>query len=359
MTATFLSSTPVHAQSVPPWQKTQLLAPTTSEQAVSEPSVLYENGVWRMWYRVGWSNLQGIFYANSTDGLHWIKYGHVANEYNAHVIRYNSTTLLMYAHGLITQHSTDGIHWYNYTQQLGLSPNPWLHQPDPYEGAIGNSQPLKLPNGTYLMYYDAWDCKFAQIANQPCTSHWAVFGASSPDGIRKWTRMASNPLIAGPAEFANPHVVYDKGVYYAFVDFYDGTIYLILETSTNGVGFSAPVYDPVLAIDDEIKFDPHCDQVGDAWVITRPEGTYLFYDEDANAVGNFPHASIWLALLPNTTLAQLVARQFGTSQTVTTNIPEGLKPTTLGTLMFATCLILHYTRKQKRTGDPICECLEA
>ena len=48
----------VHAQTAPwqqtvPWQKTQLLTPTASDQAVSEPSVMYENGVWRMWYRVG------------------------------------------------------------------------------------------------------------------------------------------------------------------------------------------------------------------------------------------------------------------------------------------------------------------
>ncbi len=125
----------VHAQvlspSTVPWQKTQLLAPNASEQAVSEPSVLYENGLWRMWYRVGWGNLQGIYYATSTDGIHWTIYGHVTNDYNAHVYRYNSTTLLMAAHGLIDQYSQDGIHWYNFTQQYGLWPNPWLNQADP------------------------------------------------------------------------------------------------------------------------------------------------------------------------------------------------------------------------------------
>jgi len=349
----------VHAQTAPwqqtvPWQKTQLLTPTASDQAVSEPSVMYENGVWRMWYRVGWTNLQGIFYANSTDGIHWTKYGHVTNDYNAHVIRYNSTTLLMYAHGLVTEHSIDGIHWYNYTQPYGVLPNPWLHQPDPYsEGTIGNSEPLKLPNGTYLMYYDAWNCKaFGQSPNSDgsCYSHWAVYGASSPDGIHNWVRMPSNPLVGGIAEFANPNVVYQNGVYYAFIDVYDSAIYIILETSTNGFSFSSPVYDPLLIMDVEKKSDPNCDQVGDAWVIVRSEGIYLFYDEDANAVGNFPHASIWLALLPNTTLAQLVAGQFGANISqadTTTNVSEGLTPLTLYVSVLGCCLMLYFGRKHK------------
>jgi len=317
----------VHAQasypSTVPWHKTQLLTPTASDQAVSEPSVLFENGVWRMWYRVGWSNLQGIFYANSTDGIHWMKYGHVTNDYNAHVIRYNSTTLLMYAHGLVTQHSTDGIHWYNFTQQYGLWPNPYLNQTDPYaEGAIGNTEPLKLPNGTYLVYYDALNCNIAPTLspNGPCNTlissisyaMWAVYGATTPDGIHDWVRLPSNPLIGNldSGDFANPNVLYQNGVFYAFTDFYSNIIYETLETSANGINFTRPIIDPLLYPDVELKFDPHCNQVGDAWVITRPQGIYLFYDADANAVGNFTHASIWLAVLPNTTLAELAAGQF-------------------------------------------------
>ncbi len=330
----------VHAQVLSPstvsWQKTQLLAPTVSEQAVSEPSVLYENGLWRMWYRVGWSNLQGIYYATSTDAIHWSIYGHVTNDYNAHVYRYNSTTLLMAAHGLIDQYSQDGIHWNNFTQQYGLWPNPWLSQADPYPneyGTIGNSQLVKLPNGTYLMYYESGNCN-SQNKNpsgQTCYAQdtlWAVNQASSQGIFNTWARSPSNPLLGGTSySVANPHVILENGIYYAFVDYYSwnatlGT-YTIIETlltSTDGVHF-ASIYgptNPLLSIDAEKKFDPYCNQVGDAWVVVQPNGIYLFYDEDANVAANLTptHASIWLAFLPNTTLPQLVSGQFGTNVSV-------------------------------------------
>ncbi len=340
----------VSSSSIVPWQKTQLLAPTASDQAVSEPSVLYENGLWRMWYRVGWgNNLQGIYYATSSDGIHWTKSGHVTNDYNAHVVRYNSTTLLMYAHGLITQHSIDGIHWYNFTQQYGLTPNPYLNQTDPYaEGAIGNTEPLKLPNGTYLMYYDELNCNIAPTLspNGPCSTlisslsyaMWAVYGATTPDGIHNWTRMPSNPLIGNldSGQFANPNVLYQNGVFYAFTDFYSGGIYETLETSANGIHFTNPIIDPLLVPDVELKFDPHCNQVGDAWVITRSQGIYLFYDEDANvAIGSTKsYASIWLAFLPDTTLAQLAAKHF------TNVVPEFQITLVIETATFASLFVL-------------------
>ena len=329
----------VHAQTEPfpstvPWQKTRILTPTSSEQAFSEPSVLYENGLWRMWYRVGWSNLQGIFYATSNDAIHWTKYGHVTNGYNAHIIRYNSTTLLMYAHGLIDQHSTDGIHWFNFTQQYGLKPNSWLNQSDPYPnefGTIGNSEPVKLPNGTYLMYYESWNCnsKDKNPKGQPCyipDTFWSVNEANSADGIHNWSRASSNPLLGGVFyAAANPNVIYQNGTYYLFFDYYVSaniyaqkpTNYIVesLATSSDGIHFTY-IYTPstpLLSIDSEKNFDPYCNQVGDAWVMVHPNGIYLFYDEDANVAANFTqtHASIWLAFLPYTTLAQLAAGQFG------------------------------------------------
>jgi len=351
-----------HAQmlspSTVPWQKTQIIASSSTQPASSEPSVLYENGLWRMWYRVGWgNNLQGIFYATSSDAIHWTKYGHVTNDYNAHVYRYNSTTLLMYAHGLVTQHSADGIHWYNFTQQYGLLPNPWLNQADPYPheiGGIGNSEVLELPNGTYLMYYDALDC-VTQGASQACQLadwYWGVNGASSNDGINNWMRSSSNPLLGGVEQAysaANPNVVYQNGVYYAFVDYYVPDPWYIVETlatSTDRTNFTfnyGPT-NPVLSIDVEKKVDPYCNQVGDAWAMSRPEGIYLFYDEDANLAANVSHASIWLAFLPNTTLEQLASGQFGAN---TSSVSEGLTPITLGISLLGSAFMIYHVRRKK------------
>jgi len=346
----------VHAQvlspSTVPWQKTQILAPTASDQAVSEPSVLYEDGLWRMWYRVGWSNLQGIYYATSSDGIHWTKYGHVTNDYNAHVYRYNATTLVMAAHGLIDQYSQDGIHWSNFTQQYGLWPNPWLNQADPYPneyGTIGNSQLLKLPNGTYLMYYESRNCNFQNKnpSGQSCgliDNLWSMNEASSPDGIHDWIRASSNPILGGwngseGTAAANPNVVFQNGVYYAFVNYYIANTYFVetLATSPNGIKFNfifGPT-NPVLSIDVEKKLDPYCNQVGDAWVMVQPNGIYLFYDEDANVAANLTstHASIWSAFLPNTTLTQLVTQQFGT------NTFQGTDPEVSSTTIVTTSTI--------------------
>jgi len=362
----------IHAQVTPsniPWQKTQILAPTPTDQAASEPSVLYENGLWRMWYRVGWgNNLQGIFYATSNDGIHWTRYGHVTNDYNAHVYRYNSTTLLMAAHGLIDQYSQDGIHWSNFTQQYGLWPNPWLNQADPYPneyGTIGNSQLLKLPNGTYLMYYESWNCN-SQNKNpsgQPCygqDSVWFVNRASSPDVFDNWARSPNNPLLGGALiSIANPHVILENGIFYAFVDYYlwNTTLgtYTIIETlltSTDGIHFTF-VYgptNPVLSIDAEKKLDSYCNQVGDAWVMVQPNGIYIFYDEDANVAANLTatHASIWLAFLPNTTLPQLAAGQFGTNQSEP--VAEFPSPilVVIGTTMLAVFIMIRIKPEQDR-----------
>jgi hypothetical protein len=152
--------------------------------------------------------------------------------------------------------------------------------------------------------------------------------ASSSDLFNTWTRSSNNPLLGGTSySAANPHVILENGIYYAFVDYYlwNATLgtYNIIETlltSTDGVHFTF-VYgptNPVLGIDAEKKLDPYCNQVGDAWVVVQPNGIFLFYDEDANVAANLTtsHASIWLAFLPNTTLPQLASGQFGTDQSV-------------------------------------------
>jgi hypothetical protein len=241
----------------------------------------------------------------------------------------------MYAHGLVTQYSGDGLHWYNFTQYHGLSPNPWLNQDDPYPdefGTIGNTEPVKLPNGTYAIYYESWNCnsKNENPDGQRCSTLdtlWSVNEASSPDGINDWVRSSRNPLLgwiyAGDAasiiraySAANPNVVYQNGVFYAFVNYYIANTYFIetLATSTDGIQFtySYGPSNPVLSIDVEKKTDTHCNQVGDAWAVPRPDGLYLFYDEDANVPANVTQlfASIWLAVLPYTTLSQLASGQF-------------------------------------------------
>src|SRR5208282_3523167 len=106
------------------------------------------------------------------------------------------------------------------------------------QGTIGNSIPVKLPNGTYLMYSDARNCgsQNKNPSGQACQASdvlWGVIEARSGDGINGWVRASSNPLLGGIANgyaAANPNVVYQNGVYYAFVDvtyYYLGSNYVV------------------------------------------------------------------------------------------------------------------------------------
>jgi hypothetical protein len=180
--------------------------------------------------------------------------------------------------------------------------------------------------------------------------------ASSLDIFGNWARSADNPLLGGTSySAANPHVILENGIYYAFVDYYlwNATLgtYMIIETlltGTDGIHFTF-IYgptNPVLNIDVEKKLDAYCNQVGDAWVIVRPNGIYLFYDEDANVPKSLTptHASIWLAFLPNTTLPRLVSGEFGANVSVS-EFPNPILAVVVTTML---AVLLTYRVKAER-----------
>ena len=111
--------------------------------SVMNPFVLNENGVYRMWYAAGETyEPNAIGYAESTDGVNWKK----------------SRINPIFCAGK-----------------------------EPYDLArVGGCEVLKQPDGSYVMFYIGYeDIHTARIC-----------AATSPDGIREWTRLTSNPLVS-------------------------------------------------------------------------------------------------------------------------------------------------------------------
>ena len=111
--------------------------------SVMNPFVLKENGIYRMWYAAGETyEPNALGYAESTDGVNWKK----------------SRINPIFCAGR-----------------------------ESYDSArVGGCEVLKQPDGSYVMFYIGYeDIHTARIC-----------AAVSPDGIRQWRRLDSNPLVS-------------------------------------------------------------------------------------------------------------------------------------------------------------------
>lgn len=115
-------------------------------ESVMNPCVLYENGIYRMWYSAGETYEPNVLaYATSEDGIHWQK------------IRFNPIFVC------------DPLHSYEQTR-------------------IGGCQVMKVDEEYHLFYIGYEDINTARI----CV-------AKSKDGIVGWTKSPLNPIISPDA----------------------------------------------------------------------------------------------------------------------------------------------------------------
>lgn len=137
-----------------PWEK----------ESVMNPCVLYENGVYRMWYSAGETYEPNVIaYAESSDGIHWNK-----RRANPIFVR---------------------------------EPQNWYEQ-----DRIGGCSVLKTEDMGYVMFYIGYeDIDTARIC-----------AASSENGITGWVRCPENPIISpDPGQWDSeacykPAVVWDE-----------------------------------------------------------------------------------------------------------------------------------------------------
>lgn len=146
---------------------------TFDERGLHDPMVLYEDGLYKMWYHaVSWNEWQ-VAYATSPDGINWTKYGvviprgfqgtldvlhsmfpSVLRRADGYIMFYEGVWAPGYSDAL-TAFSTDGIHW-TYT---GLA-IPDGHNPD-LETLGGElrayyTKEVDASVGHFDIYYAAW-----------------------------------------------------------------------------------------------------------------------------------------------------------------------------------------------------------
>lgn len=171
------------------------------EDDINRNCVLKVDGTYKMWYTGQARGFSFIGYAESKDG---IRFQRVLSEpvliserawegfsvMNPCVIYENGTYRMWYAAGetyepnvLAYAESADGIHW----EKQKINPIFTSQKGNSYEqDRVGGCQVMNLPELGYVMLYIGYeDIHTARIC-----------GAVSPDGITRWKRFSSNPLVS-------------------------------------------------------------------------------------------------------------------------------------------------------------------
>ena len=246
--------------------------------AISDPWVIKENSVYKMWYTAGGLNYptdtelrSRICYAESWDGITWSKYG--ANpvldvDYNGswdslgvetvsviidpaaplnarYKMWYAGQTFNSYRYEIGYAFSPDGINWQKYPTpvlQVGAA-NEW-------DNGFLEGPSVIFDGTTYKMWY----CGYDVTVNGSGTDGQANIGyAESSDGI-SWVKSPQNPVMTVTAgewdavSVQDPHVLYD-GLYYMWyggneVDGYGQQVGYA--TSADGIQWTKSGANPVL-----------------------------------------------------------------------------------------------------------------
>jgi len=183
------------------------------DDRVGDPSVIYEYGVYKMWYAGNDGNVWKIGYATSPLGNTWTKYGSnpvfsgtsgkwdASGVYDPWVIKIGGTYHMWYGgytgnSGDYIGHatSTDGITWTKDGTNPVLTPDP----DSGWEKDYVQSPTVLWENGQFVMYYSG---------TYQLTGKQRVGRAFSDDGSN-WVRDRDNPIL----DWGNSTVWDDNGV---------------------------------------------------------------------------------------------------------------------------------------------------
>jgi predicted GH43/DUF377 family glycosyl hydrolase len=205
-----------------------------SPLAVTEPRVIYDQGIYKMWYLNLYNSAKGnIWYAESNDGINWhsvqnqpvLVPGNSGNWDDYAVapgfIIKEGSNYEMYYNGFHDQYGTwniglaissDGIHWEKNSE-------PVLTASDE-EYQIGVSSVVKY-SSTYFMYYS--------VRHYP---YYTISLATSSDGIN-WVKYEGNPILKVTKDWEGtgiygPSVIYD----------HDKLEMVYMNASANSFGFA-------------------------------------------------------------------------------------------------------------------------
>lgn len=164
--------------------------PSWNESARYQPFVLFEDGIFKMWYASRSSNQFKIAYATSSDGIHWVGqrlldvYPGFDNHDPAILKKQNGYTLFFVAttnagsqnFKIYQIDSIDGINFDQNSRRLVLQPANNL------ESSAVSSPYAIFRNNTYFLFYLCWGSQFR------------ICMATSTDG-NVWERCPNKPVI--------------------------------------------------------------------------------------------------------------------------------------------------------------------
>lgn len=316
-----------HYDSWTKYKNNPVLSPenTWDEGANFEPTVLYEDGLWRMYYSgATWDCSIGL--ATSTDGINWNKYsgnpvvgqGHGGKAgtacrntiYKENGIYYAFSDDLTGNGGggdMYISSSTDGKTFTTRATPI-VVPTPGGYD----QGGLANSFVLKK-DGIYYLLYEASTNGWGGY------EQWAINLATSSD-MRTWNKYSGNPLSSirtAGGMFGGPWVIEKNGTYF-----------LTTHQSPAGNVLPTPLYlhsstdlkkwtvlndgNPILTKTDNWESD----QIADASIVEVNGKTYLYYDGDDNYHGDFK-AKIGMASYDGT-----YARMMGVDEDLVDEVPS-------------------------------------
>ena len=256
---------------------------TWSAETIAEPNVIYEGGIWKMWYRGSAGALSyanGLGYATSIDGLVWTEYASnpvtSIEKWCPTVHKIGATYYLYYSSDspgnwtIMQKTSSDGIIWSlaNATNLRNGTSGAWD------DWLIGNND-FWYQNGQWHMLYDATNYSGMR---------WQDGYATSPDGL-VWTKYGTAPVITGGTCRGGPDVYILDGVYYCFLIYGDVSALpsdIALYQSIDAINWAPSTFTIQLPRDPARYFENQ--QVADPFVIEVNGISYLYFCGSSNGV---------------------------------------------------------------------------
>ena len=202
------------------------------DQSAGDPTVLFDNGIYKMWYKGNDGATWRIGYATSDDGINWTKHPsnpilnlgddgewddtHVGDpcvllDNNVYRMWYRGNDVSNTRIGYAT--SDDGINWTKYPNNPVLD----LGSDGAWDDANHEKPSVLLDNEVYKIWYSGSD-----------GTNWRIGYAVSLDGI-SWTKYAQNPVVdlGADGEWDDLHVygrsiLLDNGLYKMWYSGHDG-----------------------------------------------------------------------------------------------------------------------------------------
>ncbi len=292
--------------------------------AVSDCWVLFDDGVYKMWYTGGGAVLPDetlrsrLNYATSTDGIHWTKYlnnpvidvSHdswdsigvetasviidaVAPANQRYKMWYAGQTFNEYRYEIGYAYSPDGIDWQKHGEAVLL-----VGVDEEWDNCFLEGPSVIKDGNVYKMWYAAYDC---HVDSQSTDGKVNIGYATSTDGIT-WAKHENNPVLTTTSGewdevyVQDPHVIKYNGAYHMWYgganvgdNYFQQTGYAFSE---DGIHWEKSAKNPILKRGKSGVWDANTTSFPS--VLIRDNEMQLWYTgKDVEPLPDFPKPYFW------------------------------------------------------------------